>query len=201
LLERNTELFLQCQYEARERHIKGEDQNYHHAFAKMAMKINSDIRVIFHTVFNGWYGTGHSLIREVDDALIKIMFISCFPNESIKIVNDAINSDTTRKRLKSEQIYSLLDDKSRGIISGIKHADSQFIWMYGKNKKFQFYPNPNDEEIEFLLTISSGFLNEAVRYFRKFYLEKYGDNFIDKSFNSSFIHLEKITSEAINEMK
>jgi len=205
LLERNTELFFYCLDEAKEHLTKNEDENYHHAFAKMAMKINSDIiRVIFHAVFNGWYGTGYSLIRELNDALIKIMFISYFPNESIKIVNDTINSDTARKRLKDIQIDMLLDYKSRGIISGLKHADSEFIWMYGENTgeiiKFRFYPNPNDDNIEFLLTIASGFLNEVVRYFRKYYLEKYGDKFIDQSFNSSFIHLEKITSEAINEM-
>ena len=204
LLERNTELFFQCLNKAKECIIKREDENYHRVFVTMAMKINSDVRVIFHSVFNGWYGTGYSLIREIDDALIKIIFISRFPNESVKVVNDRINSDTSRKRLKNEKINSQLDHNSWGIISELKHADSEFIWKYGENTseniKFRFRPNPNDAETEFLLAAASVFLIDVSRYYRKYYLEKYGNKFIDQSFNSSFIHLEKITSEVINEM-
>ncbi|UCE67720.1 MAG: hypothetical protein JSU85_06860 [Candidatus Zixiibacteriota bacterium] len=203
LFERSYNLFLTSIYEAKQKIDEGLNDSYHRIYIVMGMKINSDARILFHSILNGWYATAESLFRDINDCIIKIIYTTYSPNEAEKIIQNKITTEKIRKSLKKKKIPMPLSEEGWGKISQMKHGDGKFIFAYGDLSKedymLRFYPTVFAYLIENLFIYSIALLVNTCEYFDRFFSNKYDRKYSNDQFATELDILRTKIKEIMND--
>ena len=195
LYERSYDVFLHSINESKIKFDEQKDRSFHEAYLRLCMKINCDIRTVYHAIVNGWYGTAEGLFRELYDAIIKIIYIANFSKDAQKTLQGKLKTEKIRSILKNKSIQTPLSDKGWGKLSQMKHAEFGQDWAYGDlyNSEIllRYYPNINASYINDLFVYASGLLIYTSSSYRDFHISKYGENFYIPTFLKSLSILEK----------
>jgi hypothetical protein len=181
LFEESYNLFGVAINESQEKLANQIDGDFHKVFLTMCMKINSDIRTIICSAAMGWHGTAQSLFRDINDALMKIQFITKAPENAAQIINGTIKEKDLRKNAKNLGLKPTLFNKEWALLSNIKHAEEEVLAFYGINVcdkiQLRFFPELVNNQIEWVYIVSSGLLIRATCLYYGFHSNKYGDKF------------------------
>jgi hypothetical protein len=173
--------------ESQDKLEKEVDCDFHKVFLTMCMKINSDTRTIISAAGMGWYGTAHTLFRDINDATMKIQFIIKSPENAAKIINGIIKEKDLRKGAGNFGLKPTLFIKEWALLSNIKHAEYKATQsMYGriniKKDDFRFFPEADDNVVEGIYITAIGLIMLIAVLYRDFHVRRYGDIFQEQGF-------------------
>ncbi len=195
LVESAHNLFLIGADETWAIHENKSDEAFHSVYLLICCKINSDIRTIIHATITGWYGTAIALLREIDDAYLKIIFITNFPDESQLLIDNKINNKSIRKRINRENIKYPLKTKDWGLLSQIKHAELKGIAAYGEERNgetiLRYYSIYDSSSVKLLLLATADYLIWILEHLIHFFKCKYNNQFAKSDFIQSYDKLIK----------
>jgi hypothetical protein len=201
-------LFLQSILESQNKLGNKIDSNFHKVFLSMCMKINSDARTIMVATRYGWYGTAHTLFREINDALITVALIWKSPDYANRIINGNFHNDEIKQKAKDLGLNSIPDRMAYGRLSNAKHAEGEEIlaW-YGNNSGAniqRFNPTLDEDHVETILLFACGILIHTANYYKEFHMGRYGRDFIKIDFpdevNSTASKIINLLNNAIKKM-
>ncbi|MFH1701000.1 MAG: hypothetical protein ABIE07_10465 [Candidatus Zixiibacteriota bacterium] len=165
-------LFIECVNESQIQLKNGNEKLFNRIFLMQTNKANGDIRTIYHALLNGYYATAESLFREVNDSIEKIAFASQFPHEMEYLLKGKLKSKEVRKRLKKENIPTVISNKGWGKISQMKHAEFSQIANYGQKVNnysiLKFHPTVDDNYIDGVFIMLIGFLSSICAHYYEY---------------------------------
>lgn len=202
LFNNSYSLFLEAIEESRHKFKENKDREFNNVFLSMCMKINGDVRVIYAALETGWYGTALCLMREIYDAINKIILISYQPEYARQISTGKMRNKDVKVAIKKHKITSVMDDKIWGMISEVKHAEANGIMAYGNLShspiSSRFIPSINDYYFESLLAETCWWMITVAERIRYYILSKYAGVFISKEFSSE---VPRLVDSIINRLR
>lgn len=199
LYDRSYGLFLKSIYLAKEIINSVGEDNVLKIFIEIGMKINSDSRVLFYSIVNGWYATAESLFRDINDCIIKLELLNYFPDKATDIIENKLKTRQIRKILKDKKIPMPLGDEAWGKISQMKHAEGKWIFTYGEfwkgDSQLRFYPTVFAFLIEALFIFAIALILNSCEYFSIYFKKKFGEDALDSGYASELSNLVQIMKE------